>query len=244
MKECSKSIGRWLRDPNFSTRYFRGRGVDIGGLPDPLGLYGELFPLITEVAVWDREEGDAQHMAAVADEQYDFVFSSHCLEHLSDPEEALKNWLRILKPGGHMIVNVPDEDLYEQGVFPSTYNADHSWTFTIWKNETWSTKSINLLTLLPTLGAQAEILRIEQLNECYRFQLPRYDQSMTPVTSCSIEFVLRRRLPEELERKGRLPSSCSAPHLQRIHLNQYKRDRASMVASNATCLPFQDESDL
>jgi hypothetical protein len=27
---------------------------------------------------------------------------------------------------------VPDEDLYEQGVFPSTFNADHKWTFTVY----------------------------------------------------------------------------------------------------------------
>lgn len=244
MKECSKSISRWLRDSNFTTRYFRGRGIDIGGRPDPLALYRELFPLVTDVLVWDRENGDAQHMAAEPDAGYDFVFSSHCLEHISDPAEALRNWLRILKPGGHMIVNVPDEDLYEQGVFPSTFNADHSWTFTIWKPESWSGKSVNLFTLLPSLGPEAEILRIEQLNEGYRFGLPRYDQSMTPVTSCAIEFVIRRRPPEELERKGRLPSPRPTPNLLRVHLNQYRNDRASIIAGNAITRPFEDDREL
>jgi len=44
MKECSKSIIRRMHEPNFSNRYFVGHGLDIGGGPDPLGLYIELFP--------------------------------------------------------------------------------------------------------------------------------------------------------------------------------------------------------
>jgi len=39
---------------------------------------------------------------------------------------------------------VPDEDLYEQGVFPSTFK----WTFTIGKAQSWCPKSINLIELL------------------------------------------------------------------------------------------------
>src|SRR3546814_15547357 len=122
MKECSKSIARRLADPNFAGRYFIGKGIDIGGAPDPLFLYEELFPRMEEVRVWDVADGDGQLMEGVADESYDFVHSSHCLEHLRDPEEGLRNWFRILKPGGQLIVTVPDEDLYEQGIFPHAYN--------------------------------------------------------------------------------------------------------------------------
>ena len=43
MKECSKSIMRRLAEPNFINRYFRGEGIDIGGAPDPLGLYLSLI---------------------------------------------------------------------------------------------------------------------------------------------------------------------------------------------------------
>src|SRR5947208_7058749 len=122
MKELSKSIHRRLRDPNFMRRYFVGNGIDIGGKPDPLFLYNELFPLMGEVRVWDLEDGDAQFMSSLADESVDFVNSSHCLEHLRDPGEGLRNWVRILKPGGFAVVLVPDEDFYEQGVFPSSNN--------------------------------------------------------------------------------------------------------------------------
>ena len=135
MKECSKSIMRRLSDPNFAARYFCGNGIDIGGAPDPIGVYRELFPRMGQVRVWDLQDGDAQFMEGVEDESYDFIHSSHCLEHLNEPSEGLANWFRILKPEGHMIITVPDEDMYEQGIFPSTYNNDHKWTFTVFKNE-------------------------------------------------------------------------------------------------------------
>ena len=95
MKELSKSISRRLGDSNFVRRYFVGQGVDIGGKPDPLALYSEFFPLLKNVRVWDLEDGDAQFMAGVPDNSLDFVHSSHCLEHLNDPTEGLRNWLRI-----------------------------------------------------------------------------------------------------------------------------------------------------
>ena len=98
------------------------------------------FPVSAKCA-WDLGDGDATFMESVKDETYDFVHSSHCLEHLLDPEKGLRNWFRILKPGGYLVVIVPDEDLYEQGVFPSTFNADHKWTFTISKSGSWSDKS-------------------------------------------------------------------------------------------------------
>ncbi|HYE50046.1 MAG TPA: class I SAM-dependent methyltransferase [Azospirillaceae bacterium] len=244
MKECSKSIPRRLRDPNFATRYFRGRGVDIGGAPDPLSLYAELFPLVEGVRIWDREDGDAQYMAGVADDTFDFVHSSHCLEHIVDPVEGLKNWLRVVKPGGHLVIIVPDEDLYEQGVFPSSFNRDHKWTFSIFKPRSWSEKSINLVELVQSLGAGAEVLKIELLNSTHRYSLPRFDQTLTPVGECGIEFVIRKRLPAEVEAGGRLPGGVQpAPEL-RVHYNQYRDDQQRMKAGNAGAPPFTNDKPL
>ena len=89
MKECSKSIPRRLKDARYAQRYLVGEGVDIGGKPDPLALYREFFPGIAALRTWDIEDGDAQFLESVADESFDFVFSSHCLEHLRDPAEGL-----------------------------------------------------------------------------------------------------------------------------------------------------------
>lgn len=242
MKECSKSISRRLSQPNFLNKYFVGHGLDIGGKPDPLALYVELFGRLSSVRTWDLEDGDAQMLATVGDETYDFVHSSHCLEHLRDPREGLVNWLRVVKAGGHIILLVPDEDLYEQGQFPSTFNLDHRWTFTIFKTQSWSPRSINLLTLASDLGADVEIVKIERLDATYRHTLPRFDQTLTPVGECGIEVILRKRPAAEVEAGGRLPRPDAAPSRElRLHLNQYQHDRDAMRAVNGQAPPFSDD---
>ena len=246
MKECSKSIPRRLNDSNFLRKYFVGNGIDIGGKPDPLELYKELFPLMDEVKTWDWEDGDAQFLATVENETYDFVFSSHCLEHLVDPLIGLQNWMRVVKPNGHLVITVPDEDLYEQGVFPSTLNRDHKWTFTIFKGKSWSEKSLNVLELLSQLGPEVEVLKVEQLSANYRFTLPRYDQTLTPIAECCIEIIVRKRTERELEHGGRthyMEAKQPEPHMRK-HYNQYANDVRAMKNSNLSNAPFEDTSEL
>lgn len=245
MKECSKSIQRRLNDSNFLRRYFVGKGVDIGGKPDPLSLYKEFFPLMETVKTWDWEDGDAQFMTGVDDHALDFVHSSHCLEHLVDPAEGLRNWLRVVREGGYLIITVPDEDMYEQGVFPSTFNRDHKWTFTIFKTRSWSDRSINLLDLVRELGPTAELIRVEQLSANYRFDLPRFDQTLTPVAECGIELVIRKRQADEIEAGGRWIRAKQQPEREtRLHLNQYMDDMKSMKQGNVGHAPFENDSPI
>ena len=245
MKECSKSISRRLRDTSFVAKYFRGEGVDIGGMPDPLSQYAELFPLVASVRTWDLEDGDAQLMDGVTDGSFDFVHSSHCLEHLVDPVAGLRNWLRILRPDGHLVVTIPDEDLYEQGVFPSTFNRDHKWTFSIHKQTSWSDRHVNVMALLQGLGPDAEVLKIELLHGTYLYSLPRFDQTLTPVAECGIEFIVRKRRPSEVLACGRLPTSNQQPSREaRIHLNQHRDDHARMKNSNTAHPPFNNDADI
>jgi hypothetical protein len=103
VKECSKSISRRLADSNFTRKYFVGEGLDVGGKPDPLVLYKELFCQMTAVKTWDWEDGDAQFLAGVPDGAFDFVHSSHCLEHLVDPVIGLANWLVWSVPVGILL---------------------------------------------------------------------------------------------------------------------------------------------
>ena len=242
MKECSKSIQRRLADSNFLRNYFVGDGLDIGGKPDPLLLYKELFPLMNNVKTWDWEDGDAQFLDGVASESLGFIHSSHCLEHLVDPVEGLRNWFRVLKEGGHLIITVPDEDLYEQGVFPSTFNKDHKWTFTIFKMKSWSDRSLNLLDLARELDRRAEVIKIEQLNASYRFDLPRFDQTLSPVAECGIELVIRKRSTAEVNAGGRWIRAELQPETElRLHLNQYKEDMQAMKHSNQDRPPFTND---
>jgi len=198
MHESSKSVFHKIKDSRYATRYIVGDGVDIGAGEDTIGQYYEFFPLMTSCRGWDLPDGDAQLMESVADATFDFVHSSHCLEHMRDPKEALENWLRILKPGGHLVCLIPDEDLYEQGVFPSTFNTDHKHTFTIFKKTSWSSASINLTEFLASLSASVEIKKIELMDATFRYELnqrigvDRFDQTRTTVGECAIEFVLKK----------------------------------------------------
>jgi SAM-dependent methyltransferase len=245
MKECSKSICRRLADSNFTRRYFVGNGIDIGGKPDPLALYSELFCRVESLRTWDLEDGDAQEMQGVPDNHFGFVHSSHCLEHLVDPIAGLRSWLRIVRTEGYIVITIPDEDLYEQGVFPSTYNRDHKWTFTIFKTSSWSSKSLNVVDIVRELGEQAELVRLEQLNSAYRFDLPRFDQTLTPIAESGIEFIIRKRSEQEISDKGRWRHSAAQPVRElRKHFNQYKDDLQTLKSANTARPPFSNDAEL
>lgn len=205
MYECSKANMRRLRDSRFATRYFVGNGIDIGAGEDPLETYRELFPAMKSCRAWEWHHGDGQLLTGVADASMDFVHSSHSLEHMGDPREALANWIRVLTPGGHLVVVVPDEDLYEQGVFPSTFNPDHKCTFTIAKRDSWSPRSLNVLELAGAFSHQLQVVKIELLDATFLYDVGRSDQTMTAIGECGIELILRKWTPAELKAKGRFP---------------------------------------
>jgi len=213
---------RRMHEPNFSNRYFVGKGLDIGGGPDPLGLYLELFPRMQGVKIWDKTDGNAETLDTIKNCIFDFVHSSHCLEHLDDPSQALQNWFRVLKPDGYLVIMVPDEDMYEQGEFPSTWNGDHKFTFTISKKNSWSPKSINILDLLETLDENHEIIKIQKLDASYRYNIPRFDQSLTPIGECGIEIIIRKRPEKEVEDGGRMPPIGIVSKIEEFLLTGFK----------------------
>jgi len=103
--------------------FLHGDGIDIGAGDDPLTVE------VGSVRHWDQADGDAQLMPGVADNQFDFVYSSHCLEHMRDVPESLRNWTRILKPGGFLYLVVPEYIHYEKMTWPSAFNPDHKQSF-------------------------------------------------------------------------------------------------------------------
>lgn len=50
------------------------------------------------------------------DESVDGVVTSHLLEHLPDTGAALREWARVLRPGGELLVCVPDADLEKEWI--------------------------------------------------------------------------------------------------------------------------------
>jgi SAM-dependent methyltransferase len=150
MNECTKSKKYWGPVEQLATT---GQGIDIGCGPDPVTPTARGF---------DITDGDANVITRHVSETFDFVFSSHCLEHMHDPFAAIGEWWQLVKPGGYLFVLVPDEDLYEQGVFPSRFNPDHKATFTISKASSWSPRSVNVLDLVNSLqGGELVSLQLQ-----------------------------------------------------------------------------------
>lgn len=160
--EASKT--NLLRGPEFIEKYLSGKVIDIGCGVDRVTKTAEPF---------DLEHGDAGHILEYRQaESYDVAHSSHCLEHMANVPGALRQWWALIKPGGYLILVVPDEDLYEQGRFPSVFNTDHKATFRINKSDSWSPVSYDLRTLVEGLE-NAEIVSIDRQDSGYDYTMQR-----------------------------------------------------------------------
>jgi SAM-dependent methyltransferase len=190
--ETTKAITRRLPDTQYANAYFVGQGIDIGCGDDSLDKHKNIYTKITDVQPWDLPNGDAQLMDGVADNTFDFVHSSHCLEHMRNPQEAMANWIRICKPGGYIVVTVPEEDLYEQGHWPSWYNSDHKTTWTIAKESSWSPISQSVVPFLYGFLSEIEIVKIQLIDHNYHYDLIDVDQTRGEAES-AVEFIVRKR---------------------------------------------------
>lgn len=123
-----------------ATGYFAEKvGVEIGG-PTGIFREGSLIPAygfaqrvdncnFSGDTAWvrDQKAGDtfsfdprkapgqqffceASVLSPLADASYDFLLSSHCIEHLANPIGALVEWQRVLKPNGVLLLVVPHKD--------------------------------------------------------------------------------------------------------------------------------------
>jgi hypothetical protein len=118
MAETRKAHDRRARDGWFDRYCPVDRpGIDIGCGDDPV------HPTFRR---WDKADGDATFLRGVPDGAFWSVYSSHLLEHLDDPETALRSWWRVLAPGGCLTVVVPAMDVYEvSDELPSRWNGEH-----------------------------------------------------------------------------------------------------------------------
>jgi len=49
----------------------------------------------------------------VADNTFDYVYTSHLIEDIPDTKKGLQEFIRVLKPGGNLILVFPDQPKYE-----------------------------------------------------------------------------------------------------------------------------------
>ena len=162
MDEAKKT--NLLRGAAFGSRYFTGRVIDVGCGDD----------LVVPHAVpFDTVHGDAQWILNYFEpNSFDCVHSSHCLEHMRDVDIAITQWWGLVKPGGYLIIVVPDEDLYEQGTWPSLFNPDHKATFRLGKPASWSSVSYDLGDLARALP-DADLIEAQLQDDGYDRSLMR-----------------------------------------------------------------------
>lgn len=82
-----------------ATEFCHGAGLDVGA--------GD-WPLPGAFAVDLKNGGDALELPRGP---WDYIFASHCLEHLPDPIAALEHWRSRLKPGGVLFLYLPHPDM-------------------------------------------------------------------------------------------------------------------------------------
>lgn len=179
----SAAYERRLQEGYFK-RVFVGNGLDIGCGKDPV---------IEMCDKWDYDlgNGDAQVMEGVANESYDWVYSSHCLEHLVDPKAGLLRWWELVRPGGKLIVVVPDEDLYEQGIWPSIFNVDHKWTFRLLGDDSWSPVSVRFDQLIMDIP-NSHVLSINRFDTNYDYSGGVWDRTLISQAEAHLEAIIEK----------------------------------------------------
>lgn len=182
--EASKLRRRWMREGLWS-KYFAIPGIKVLDI----GCGGD--KIIESADGYDKEQGDGQVLKDVADESYDVVFSSHFIEHLRDPIEGLLNQWRVLKSGGYLIFQVPDEDLYEQGVWPSRFNDDHKYTYTINKSFTWSPGGKNVTDLLKYLPSH-KVISMRIIDTDYDYTEQRIVDQTASIAEAAVEVIVQK----------------------------------------------------
>jgi SAM-dependent methyltransferase len=191
MFEQTKSSIRRSKISKFQNEIFSGEGIDIGSGNDSLKKNMHLFPKITNIRCWDMPDGDAQYLASINDNTFDFIHSSHCLEHMVDPHAAMTNWLRVCKVGGYLILTVPDETLYEHDMWPSRFNTDHKWSFRLSKTSNLP-KSIYVPDFISQFKG-VNLIDCTLIDAGVNYALDKnMDQTLLPNVECAIEIILKK----------------------------------------------------
>ena len=124
--ETQKAEERRKRLPiyTFFGEYMGGKGLDIGYRGS---VTDNAEPVLPDAVGVDRDyPGYNGKVLPFPDESQDYVYSSHCLEHIKDSLAAIKEWFRVVKTGGYLIITVPHRDLYEKRLTrPSKWNPGH-----------------------------------------------------------------------------------------------------------------------
>lgn len=123
---CGNESGKMLWE---LVPYTRGRGLDLGcgpskAFPHFIGVDSGKDTQLFGVQMKPDIICDITKLDLFASASMDFVFSSHALEHIEDFRGALREWWRVIRPGGHLCLYLPHKDHYPN-VGTEGANPDH-----------------------------------------------------------------------------------------------------------------------
>lgn len=116
-------------------KYTRGKVLDLGcgpwkTFPHFIGIdnMDELVDIWRYIGRNPDITMDATNLSIFSTGSFDAVFSSFLLDQVDDPEKTLREWWRVVKPGGYLILYLP-----LKGEYPSKgeegCNPLHQWDF-------------------------------------------------------------------------------------------------------------------
>ena len=133
--DVSPEISGTVKEEDLIPKYIKsGVVLDLGcgaskTIPDAIGVdivpKGEMIDQLQALSVADVT-ADVTVELPFEDNYADTIIARHILEHCVNAIGALKNWKRILKPGGRLIVAVPDSEVRNTIIL----NPEHVHAFT------------------------------------------------------------------------------------------------------------------
>ena len=113
-----------IRQENgFYEKYMSGKGLDIGyrgyNFPDATPVLPNATGIELDFPGYDGK------ILPFEEFSQDFVFASHSLEHMEDHVTAIREWYRVIKIGGFLIICVPHQHLYERKKKMPSIQPDH-----------------------------------------------------------------------------------------------------------------------
>lgn len=140
-----------IKSMDLYLKYFYGKkGIEIGG---PSTIFSKEIPIYQVIesldgcnfstqTIWEGNivEGnnfnyynsqkglqyicEASNLKSIPNEKYDFIIASHCLEHCANSLKTFREWLRVIKKGGAILLILPDK----------RYTFDHNRTVTTFEH--------------------------------------------------------------------------------------------------------------
>jgi predicted SAM-dependent methyltransferase len=103
----------------YAKQVCNGEGYDIGCMKKEWSFPGSI-PI-------DTSFNDGYHATNLPKKNIDYIFSSHCLEHITNWVETMDYWYETLKNGGVLFLYLPD---YSQVYWRPWNNRKHANIFT------------------------------------------------------------------------------------------------------------------